>query len=450
MKNKKTHLEKPYHELPDCSVKLLRICVQAKLLPQSAHQVYLAITDRFNSSGELVRECFEGAAGISRRTGICKKQTTDVANRLCELGFLKLRYRVWFTDSKKDFDNFEDAVNFQKEQSQNSYWGKWPTLVRVYSEPESLPSPEDLGLALKNKKDHIYWAPEHLKWTAIKKPQTMEENNNTLVSTKSPPPSNILRTNDTNLNGTKTNVTKETVNINNLNGEDLRSLPIPIEVSDLITAFKAKYFDAFGSQIPDQLIKSFMDDKEALDTVLANILTVINLEGTIDGWINCEFERMKANVSTGKYRTPKLEYFKNTNSLNAYIDLINGEKLKKDGNPFSDYLCTEEFKLCLTKSPEDDHLLIRNQVILNSYSEHDISGMKELINGLTNYADFFEIRPSTFVYVTLKHLAFGRPRPPSLLKLAKKFSDETNNSSLLGVLLQPNNLELIEKAKNLM
>lgn len=452
MKNSKPKSEKPYHELPDCSKKLLRICVQAKLLPQSAHQVYLAITDRFNSTGELTRECFEGTGGISRRVGLCKKQTTMVADGLVALGFLKLRYRVWLNDSKKqfkDFEKFDEATSFQQDKSGTKSWHKQPTLVRVYSEPDAIPTPGQLGLTLENEKDHIYSAPENLRWTAKKNLSPIEENHDTSVSEKNPARSNKRRINDTNLNDTNTSVTKETVNINRLSGEDVPSPHIPNTVSELITVFKEKYNQTFDRQVPAHQISSFVEDAETVDAVHANLLTVISSGGTPDGWIDSEFERMKTNVITGKYRSPKLNYLKNNNSLNAYLDSINGQKLKKASNPFSEYLSMEEFKQCLTISPEDDHLLIRNQVILNSYNENDIAGIKELTEGLTNYSDFFEVRPSTFVYVTIKHLAFERRQPRSLLKLAKKFSLEANNSAVLEIIQQEKNLELITKARSL-
>lgn len=442
---------KPYHELSDCSKKLLRICIQAKLLPQSGHQVYLAITDRFNSSGEFTRECYEGAAGLSRKTGIGKKQTTDVANRLAELSFLTLKYRVWLNNSKqerKDFEKFEDAINFQKEKGKDKSWNNQPTLVRVYSEPNAIPTPKQLGLTLKNPKDHIYWAPEHLRWTALKKPRGILEKNHTPTDSSDIPPTQKSELNDTNTNETKSNVTKG-MNFSNIRlGEDVPSPPLSGHIKDLITAFKKRFKQEFDRELPDQQVSFFLQDADVLEQVEKNIAIILGSGGSIDSWVKCEFNRMQQHIHNGKYRTPKLIYFKNNKSLEAYLDLINGDNLKKSINPFSHYFSAEEFKQCLTVDPSEDLTLIKYQVIINAYAEKEsASEIHELAKLLTDYSDFLKPTSKTFMYVGIKYLSKRNSTPDSIIKLANKFSTETNNPALLQDLLRKDNIELIAKAK---
>ncbi len=187
---------------------------------------------------------------------------------------------------------------------------------------------------------------------------------------------------------------------------------------------------------------------ESIKTAIEeNIATVIEAGGTVEEWVDCEFDRMKRNV--GKtYRAPQIKFFGNIASLNEYLDQLRGQSLLKKMNPFSDYLSQAELHQCLSTAPEDDLTLIRYQVLLRAYlnvkSQSDVSAALEM---LPSYARFFELTSKVFLYVGIKYVAFEGLQSKHLYMLAKRFSDESGDISLISILKDKRLKKLISSAK---
>lgn len=429
--------KKPYHELPDIAPKLLRILVQAEVLPPSAHQVYFTICDRFNSKGERERECFEGSSGNGRRAGLSKKQFNRIANCLVELGLLRLDYRVWMNNADndyKDFSIYEEAQNFLAECKQRTTWVKHPELMRLYTPVERVPTPEELGLTLVNPKNHIYSAPMKIRRTGKKRPGAIEENvDSSLINSDShtPQKSGLNGTNNNHTNSNETNpmasttlVGVEEIAKTSPAGSLSISTPPPSgNFSILITEFEKKFEKEFGRKVPRQQLKAVLSDKSILDGIEQNIVTVMEAAGNLTGWVDCEFDRMRRNVGKGTYRSPKIEFFGNTKSLNEYLDQLHGQIVLRKINPFSDYLSMEELRQCLTQPAEGDLLLMRHLTLMEAYANFDSrSEMYDAVNLPSSYLPFFEIHPKSFLYIGFKYFSQTGRHSERTLQIARKFA----------------------------
>lgn len=452
--------KEPYHELPDVSHKLLRILVQAKLIPTSAHQVYLTIRDRFNTKGAIERVCFEDSVGNARRAGLGKKQFNKIANQLVKLGLLQLNYRVFLNNAEgefKVFSTYDDAFRFRANCEKAGGWIKTPAIVRQYTEVEKLPAPEELGLILIHPKSHIYSAPENNRSTGTKMPEGVEKKFPTPTTTPSIPQPHEGALNGTNTNGTKINDTKSMINSTNEEDEEarpsLREEPAASSspsdnLIKLFTVLQKRAEKESKFKIPIQQLRTATKDQTTKDAIEDNLAIVLESGGTFEGWVNCEFDRMKKNV--GKiYRSPKLEYFGNAKSLNEYLDQLQGQRLLQQMNPFSDYLILEELRQCLSIPPEDDLLLIQYQVLLRAYlNAKSLLEISETQKMLPAYAHFFELQSKSFVYVKIKHLSFTGKLSKNLLVLARRFAAESDDASLISFLKNKNLGQLISTAKN--
>lgn len=460
MSKKKTVGEPSYHALPDLHPKLIRILVQAKVLSPSAHQVSLAIRDRFNSKGERERECYEGASGNARRAGMGKKQFNSIADDLVALGLFRFGYRVFLNDGSnqyKDFSTNEEAERFRNKYEQTVEWSKSPSIVRLYKDVDRLPSPEELGLTLVDKKNHIYFAPKKIRRRGKKISRGMEENPHTQDADSSTPHPKKSDLNETNITGTKISDTNKMVSSNKKVGaEALASLPIPTNmpssVSDsltqLIAVFEKRFEAEKGYRLPGQQRRAVTDDESVRASVEENITTVLEAGGTFEGWVDCEYERMAININK-KYRSPKLEYFGNRKSLEEYLDKLDAQRLQKSINPFQKHLSTSELQQCLSLSPEEDLTLIRYQILLRAYTNSKpFSEISTALDLLPSYSHFFKIEPKVFLYVGIKYVSVIGQRSKNVLALARRFSQEHGDMSLVSILKDKQLIKLIAEARD--
>lgn len=459
MSKKKRGEDLAYHELPDLHPKLIRILIQTKVLSPSAHQVSLTIRDRFNSKGERERECFEGSSRNARRAGMGKKQFNKIADDLVELGLFRFGYRVFLNDANnsfKDFSTNEEAEGFRDQYEQSEMSIKAPAIVRLYKDVERLPTPEELGLTLIDKKNHIYFAPKNIRRTGKKIPLSVEEKCRTPKSKSSTPYTQESALNETNTNETNPNDTNAMVSNTKTLGEeapasssgDHNSTSLPSEnLIQLVAAFEKRHQEETGRKVPSQQLRAVLEDESTKAAVEENISTILEAGGTFEGWVNSEYDRLRRNIDK-KYRSPKLEYFGNKKSLDEYLDKLDASRLMQMINPFESVLNMEELRQCLSMAPKDDLTLIRYQILLRAYanskSQPEVSAALELPQ---NYKNFFELEPKVFLYVAIKYLSFKNQRSKSVHILARQYANESGNISLISTLEDKRFKKLISKSK---
>ena len=153
--------KKKFEELEDYIPKTLRVLASIKESPISSStiMVYMAIVDRYNVSGERAKECYDSIGNIGKRAGKSKNVVNKSILELIKAGYLKREYRVEVRDENGShwvkfgtYSEAREAINKYKVDGVGCNFN--PSVV--FLPPVRLPTLDQLGLKLINKRDGIY------------------------------------------------------------------------------------------------------------------------------------------------------------------------------------------------------------------------------------------------------------------------------------------------------